>query len=797
MASMAISLSWQMSGQVIEVQDEQGNPLPSAVIRNDAGEVRMTDLDGRIELDSLLRNGDTLEIRSMGFGTRSVAMPDQYRDIEVNLVPASVNLSEVVVVSAQPAREMMTAMTANRLTAASVASEAPSNAATLLWKTGQVHVQQSQQGGGSPVLRGFEANRILLVIDGVRMNNAIYRSGHLQNAMTVDPFILAATDVLHGAGSVQYGSDALGGVIHYRTRSPRWDLGVRAHGQLGYSTASNTPTFHADAEVAGRAWACLTSVTHRRYGNLRMGKWRPHGEEEWGRIPWVRSTEVNGVTVTDFAGNNPDQDVQPGTGYEQTDVLQKLRFGGKARHIEFNFQHSASSAVPRFDRLNDALENGDPKWAQWEYGPQLRSLASVRGVGRVRSLGNVALTASYQAIEESRLKARFGAQEREVQEEKVAVGSLVLDVDRMVRRWQVSYGAFWSRDRVRSSAWSERRADGLLMPTPVLTRYPNGGSGMGSWAAYAGAERRWNQWSLFSAARYTRGWLNARFDSQPGLDLPFNGVSYRRGALTGSTTLRWSPIQRMGLHAVLSTAFRNPNVDDVGKVRAKDGYAILPSDGLRPERLAGIEIGGRWRSANERLAFNGALYLTGLRDAIVPVDTVLTDAAGLALTHFVVEGDTNLIQVNANLGRAVIRGSQWRVMYRPASGWRMEATANFTRGRDNRKGTPLAHIPPLFGRFSAERAWDWLSMETHILWSGRKALDAYGPGSTDNLAEALPSGNPAWWTIGTDVEGRLTERMTVAVGVHNILDRHYKVFASGISASGRDFRCSLRWRPSA
>ncbi len=795
MGAMLVLFSMPVLGQVIEVQDDEGNPVPAAVISNQAGEVRMTDMQGRIELDSLILQGDTLEIRSMGFGSRSVAMPVQVLDMEVNLVPESVNLSEVVVSSAMPLRERNAATTMSTLTASAVAKEIPSNAATLLWQTGQVHVQQSQQGGGSPVLRGFEANRILLVVDGVRMNNAIYRSGHLQNALTIDPFILASTQVLQGAGSVQYGSDALGGVIHYQTRSPGWKTGVRARSQLGYSAVSRTPTFHADAEVVGRAWASLTSVTHRRYGDLRMGRWRPHGEEEWGRVPWERSTTSNGTTITDIAAANPDPDVQPGTGYHQTDVLQKLRFGGMARHVELNFQHSTSSAVPRFDRLNDAADDGDPKWAQWEYGPQLRSLASARFVGRVRSLGNVSLTAAYQQIQESRFKARFGDQQREVQLEEVAVGSVFLDVDRMVRRWQLAYGAYWSRDRVRSDAWAERRADGLKLETPVLTRYPNGGAGTGSWATYAGVSRRWEKWTLHTAARYTRGWLDARFDPQPGLDLPFSRVAFGRGALTGSTTLRWSPIQRMGLHAVLSTAFRNPNVDDVGKVRAKDGYALLPSDNVRPERLSGFEFGGRWRSPNQRLGAQAALYLTGLRDAIAAVDTVLTDVSGAQVETIVVEGDTNRIQVNANIGRASIRGTQWRIFYRPSSGWRVEATANFTRGTDVRTNAPLAHIPPMFGRVAAERTWDWLSMEAHLLWSGRKAAEAYGPGATDNLAEALPAGTPAWWTIGVDCEGRLTERMTVAAGVHNILDRHYKVFASGISAPGRDFRCSVRWRP--
>ena len=781
--------------QVIQVQDEDGNPVPAAVIRNDVGEVRMTDLEGRLELDSLIRKGDTLQVRSMGFGEQSLPMPTRNVSTTVSLSSEAVNLSEVVVASGLPQREIAAATTMSTITADMVSREVPSNAATLLWRSGQVHVQQSQQGGGSPILRGFEANRILLVVDGVRMNNAIYRSGHLQNAMTIDPFTLASTEVLHGAGSVQYGSDALGGVIHYHSRSPRWETGSRARGLMQYSSAAQSPTIHADAEVTRGKWAFLTSVTHRRYGDLRMGSWRPHGSDDWGRIPWTVHSQTQGNVVLDSAGINPDADIQPGTGFDQTDVLQKVRLGGAERHVELNVQHSTTSNVPRFDRLNDAADDGGPKWAQWDYGPQRRTLISARFRGRVQRLGMVSLTAAWQQVEESRLKARFGSQEREVQKEQVSVASVAFDVDRYIRRWQTSFGAFWSGDRVNSEAWMERRADGLRVATPALTRYPNGGSEMGAVAAYAGASRRWNTFFFQGATRYTRGWLTADFYDQPGLDLPFEAVSYNRGALTGSATVRWMPVQRMGLHAVLSTAFRNPNVDDVGKVRAKDGYAILPSDGLRPERLASAELGGRWRSANGKWTGTASGFFTGLRDAIVPVDTVLSWAGGQTVSTIVVEGDTNLIQVNANIGRASISGSQWQVGYRAESGWRFRGTANFTRGRDAVNGGPLAHIPPLFGRLSGERSWDWLTLEAHVLWSGRKGLDRYGPGTTDNLAETLPDGNPGWWTVGSNLEGRLTERTTVSLGIHNILDRHYKVFASGISAPGRDIRCGIRWAP--
>src|SRR5688500_8231790 len=94
------------------------------------------------------------------------------------------------------------------------------NTGGLLEQTGKVFVQRSQMGGGSPVLRGFEASRIVLVVDGVRMNNAIYRTGHLQNVITIDDDITEKVEIIYGPASTIYGSDALGGVIHFQTRKP-------------------------------------------------------------------------------------------------------------------------------------------------------------------------------------------------------------------------------------------------------------------------------------------------------------------------------------------------------------------------------------------------------------------------------------------------------------------------------------------------------------------------------------------------------------------------------------------------
>ena len=301
---------------------------------------------------------------------------------------------------------------------------------------------------------------------------------------------------------------------------------------------------HADAESTQGQWATFTSFTHKRYGNLKMGRWRPHGDAEWGKIPWLVRTEIDGMTVTDRADSNSVEHLQPGTGYNQTDVVQKVRFGSIERHVELNLQHSTSSNVPRFDRLNDLTSDGGPKWAQWDYGPQRRSLVSFRFRSRFRGWGNVTLTPYWQKVEESRWKARFGSQEREVQKEDVDVFGTQMDIDYNRGPWNLFYGAHWDYHRVRSEAWMERRADNYRLEESVLTRYPNGGASMGSVSVYGGVARSWKSMKIQGAARYTRGWLDANFEELGGEPLigpgvgPSSNVGYNRGALTGSATLR-------------------------------------------------------------------------------------------------------------------------------------------------------------------------------------------------------------------------------------------------------------------
>jgi hemoglobin/transferrin/lactoferrin receptor protein len=783
-----------LHAQTLSIVDREMAPVPFATVQAQQGLSATADVDGRLELTPDWWGCDSITVRSLGFEPQKFPRPTG--DFQVVLV-ANVLLDEARVTARRTGSQSAAPNAMNTMRAEQISRVMPANGAELLWSSGHVMVQRSQQGGGSPIIRGFEANRILLVVDGIRMNNAIYRSGHLQNSVTVDPLALEGVDVISGASSVLFGSDAMGGVVHYRTRRLRFQPGTEVRTMLSWATANNAPTLHADIGVGGEKWAYFTSITMRSFGDLKMGKWRPHGNEDWGRVPW----HVGRIDGRDTVWANENLDVQPYTGYTQTDAVQKVRYGGPARHLELNAQVSTSTHVSRFDKMNDLTSDGLPRWAMWQYGPQNRTMLALHYRDHNLDMGRLHITAAVQSIEESRLIRLFGSDSMESQLEDVDVYSLQFDIDKELGKWALSYGGEWTHNAVTSSAEAYDVVTGDR--SEILTRYPNEGSTTGSLSAYAAAQRKYEKWSLNAGLRYSRAQLDAQFSPQEGLDLPFSQIAYNRGALTGSTSVQRDmgvlAKRKLRMYGSIATAYRNPNVDDVGKVRAKGGYVLVPSADIAPEKLVSVEGGVNWGGLHV-----GAFH-TWLHDAMVPVNTTLGGADGSNGTDSLfVEGEWNRIQTNSNALSAQVGGLvvDWRWAFE--GGWAAMATLNITAGwsviptaiNGFSICSPMGHIPPTFGRASIGRKYvKGLQWEVQLQGSAAKRIEDYASGSTDNPSEALESGTPAWWTASATVQAPMKEGFTLGFGLHNIADHHYKVFASGLSAAGRELRFTLRWSP--
>ena len=765
-------------------------PIPFvAVINISTSEHSISDADGKVFLP--LRNpSDTLVFRSMGYED-IIILPGQIIGKFLPMYESPVSLEEVQILSnvVPDVSINLGLKRASTLGATAIKNGVPpGNTAELLQSSGQIHIQQSQQGGGSPVLRGFEANRVLLVVDGVRMNNAIYRSGHLQNAITVDPNSLEQIQVILGPNSVRFGSDALGGVVHFQTKRPRFRSNSSESNYSGlistqYKTVNNSYNIHAAAEAGGPRWGTVISFSQSEFGDLSMGSWRAHGDSAWGLVPLV-ATRINGV---DSIVLNSDPEKQSPSGYSQNDFLHKLRIGIPGGAIETNFQYSKSSNIPRFDKLNDLSGDG-LIWAEWNYGPQERLMTAVTWEQYLGIPGSLHTTFALQQISESRIKRLFGSPFRTIQEEQVEV---------------LSMSSIWKSSPFRGDGWKfEAGLDGqlndvvstvkaqdpegevIIDPNVVgdlMTRYPNGGSSMSSFGAFASAKRSLGDKVFHLGLRYSYSSFDAAFDSTSAIELPFSDVHSANGALTGSLAAEMPISETLSSVSSLSSGFRHPNIDDALKVREKGGYVLVPNDSLNAEYLYSIDESITWQHPSSDLSFSVAGFISLWTDIITPENSPLDDGQSTLL----IDGVDAIIQRNQNSGNAIIRGARLEVNAPLMENMNFKSLINFTKGYILNSNIPVAHIPPTFGRTSLEYSHQNWSLEAYALYSGAKHIDDYGPGSTDNAQEALEDGTPSWWTLNVESHIIFNDHIHAQLGLSNILDMHYKSFASGISAPGR------------
>jgi hemoglobin/transferrin/lactoferrin receptor protein len=240
----------------------------------------------------------------------------------------------------------------------------PSTTADWLGSSGEVFVQKSQLGGGSPMIRGFSANRLLYSIDGVRMNTAIFRSGNLQQVISIDPFSLQNTEILFGPGAVMYGSDAIGGVMVFETLRPDHEnQELKGNVASRFSSAYSEKTVHADFNYGKGKWAFVTSASYFDFGDLKMGKNK-------GQASYLRSSFVERVNGIDQEIPNSNPRKQIGTAYKQANLMQKISFKpSEGSTIDYAFHYSSTGNIPRYDRLIEKRD-GKLRFARWDYGPQ-------------------------------------------------------------------------------------------------------------------------------------------------------------------------------------------------------------------------------------------------------------------------------------------------------------------------------------------------------------------------------------------------------------------------------------------
>lgn len=677
----------------------------------------------------------------------------------------------------------------------------PATLGDALINTGQVFVQKSQMGGGSPVLRGFEASRVLMVIDGVRMNNATYRAGHLQDIITIDPFILDRMEVNFGAGSTLYGSDALGGVLYFKTKDATLgEFSVKPSATVRCQSASNSVIGNVGLKVQSEKVGLLLSATRSQFGDLRSGSKNYSDWDTFGMLPKY-VTQMNG---RDTMLVNDDPQRQKGTGYAQTDLFAKIfTKTGKVEHM-VNLQKSMSDIIPRYDRMSQ-FNNGKPVYGRWDYAPQNREYISYTAKAGSED-HHTRLTLAQQRIEVGRVTRNFDEVMERIQRDAVRMRTVNLDRhDQLSASFTLNSGVEMVWNAVKSVGINKNIS--TLAETATKARYSDSGATTQMHSVFAQGIYKMAKTGtvIQGGVRVSKYSLEALFSTANPWKLPYQSISFATTTPSYDLGLTQQLKKGLLLKASVNQAYRNPNVDDMTKVfDSKPGAKLLvPSADLKAERSTTVDLGVLWRK-DRSFAIEAGVFSSAVKNLLLDQPGTLNGEDSLMY-----DGRLTPVYHLKNVALGEISGMYLNAKVRLVKDLWFSGSLTQTQGiyrlDDAAAEQPLDHIPPVYGQASLR--WNgkgWFA-ETQCLFNGMKKAEDYSSSGEDNqelqpigLADINGDGkadgfNPAWqcWNIRGGYQHR--SGLTATLAIENVLDLHYRYFASGMSAAGRSVNVSLAY----
>lgn len=791
--------------QQVKVLDRESNfPIQNVTIYNDNRDlVVYTNKQGIADL-SAFKDSDVISFNHLAFIEFEI-LKRKLGVIEyvVYLTNKSEQLEEVVL-SASRGKEMRSriAETVAITSRKEIEKLAPQTSADLLANLPGIKVQKTQMGGGSPVIRGMEANRVLLVVDGVRMNNAIYRTGHLQNSITVSPTVLERTEIIYGPSSVIYGSDALGGVINYFTKIPEINRENTLNTSIfsRYSSANDEKTSHFDAELSFKKWATFTAVTYSDFGDLNMGKNRNHGFDDWGKVFQYSNNTNSFYNPVGVINSNPN--LQKNTGYNQLDILQKFYIPlNKKTDITFNFQYSTTSDIPNFDNLAE-VASGKLRYAEAYYGPQNRFLAAANlHINPDYSwLEKGSLVFAFQQIEESRIERRMNSLDRFYRYENVDVyslnGDFTVPLNKSKNR-NLSYGFEFTHNEVSSNAIGKKIAvngneiTGFTNDFVIQSRYPDGGSDYSSAAFYTNYRQDISPKStLNTGLRFTSTFLNALWTDNTFMTLPDMDVYTDNKAVSATAGYIYKPTAKWQINTLVSSGFRSPNIDDIGKIRYKSGQVTVPNIYLKPEYVYNAELGIMRYFNEKKFLVNANAFYTLLHQYIARGAFEMNGQNTL-----VYDGVVATTMANINNKNAYITGGTFSFQGTLINHFKTNGSLTYTKGKSYDKKLPLSSIPPLFGNLEVNYSFHKFQTGLNYKFNAAKKLKDYNLEEGIDNIEQTPIvaetgnyyGTPTWSTLNLNTNYQFSEQFSLSFRVDNLFDEHYKEFASSIISPGRNY----------
>lgn len=778
--------------QTVQIIDhETHKPIPSVtLLSNTPKAFAVSDAKGKIDI-SPFKGAKKIEIRSLGYITLVRSYDEINKEpFEISLESSSLTLDEVVISSSkwkQKSGNIPSKVV--RIDSKEVQIQNPQTAADLLGISGNVFIQKSQQGGGSPMIRGFATNRLLYSIDGVRMNTAIFRGGNIQNVISLDPFATESTEVLFGPGSVIYGSDAIGGVMSFTTRSPIFSKTEEAifKGKAisRFSSANDEKTVHLDLSIGGKKWALLSSISSNNFGHLKQGR---NGPNDYLKPFFV--VEENG---SDKIISQQKTLLQIPTAYNQINVMQKLSFKpSEVLSLQYAFHYSETSSYGRYDRHNRTINNL-PQYGRWDYGPQkwLMNNLSLHYSKASPLYDKFTLRFAHQFFEESRINRGFNSLSEKNQKEKLTALSFNVDFSKTLNdKTALFYGLESVYNDIRSDAFLRSLNNNSTIADGA--RYPE--SEWKTYAAYIKTQWQVNEKiSVHVGVRYAQFDIDARFDTS-FYDFSFVNARINNSALTGSLGMTFRPDKNWVLKANASTGFRAPNIDDMGKVfDSEPGAVTVPNPSLDAEFAYNLDWGIA-RVFGHVLKLDLTAYYTRLENAMVRRNFSINGQDSILF-----EGVLSQVQAIQNAAFAEVYGLQAGIEFKLSPRFSFSSDLNYQQGKeelDNGQRSNSRHIAPFFGKVQLEFKTKLMKIQAYANYQGQITHEdlAVSEQTKTEIYAKDKNGNtyaPSWQTINLKTVFTLSQKITTSFGIENVTDQRYRPYSSGISGAGRNLILSM------
>ena len=769
-------------------------PIVGVAVYSDAGNNIFSDFDGKALLDSF-DNDELVIFKHLSYKTRSIE-----KQLIENVVLLSMNaqsLDQIIISASRFAQDIKEIpQRILQINKQGITISNPQTSADLLNISGHIYIQKSQMGGGSPIIRGVSTNRLVLSVDGVRLNNAIYRAGNIHNVISIDPFSIENTEIIMGSSSVMYGSDAIGGAMNFYTKKPKFSETqtplILINSTLRSASTNNEKTGHFDINIGFKKWALLTSFSRNDFDDLTMGK---HGLSDYLRPEYVDI--VNGL---DSIIQNSNPRVQKYTQYSQFNFMQKVLFRPNNNiTADLGIHYSSTSDIPRYDRLIRYNNQNDLYYSEWYYGPQewllINSQISI-DTQNSKLFDRAKFTTAYQEFNESRNSRKTYDIIKSIRDEKVNIFSINLDFIKSIsNNSSISYGVEYLNNKINSKS-RLLNVDELIIYENA-SRYPDNSTWQ-STATYLNYKHRLKENIIFqSGLRYSHISIKADLsENNQFFDLPFSNADVSTGALVGGVGISWIQNENYRWKFNLNTAFRAPNLDDVAKIfDSEPGSVVVPNPDLRPERSLGVDLGGS--ITFDKINFDFSTYFTYLYNSLIRADFELEDG----ITQIMYDGELSNVQAIQNGSRSSIYGIEIGLTAQLTTKLKAVAQYNFIDGKQKDDYTismPIRHVPPQFASLHLVYTSKKIVIDGFINYNSKIPFYKLAQSEIDKpyLYAIDSNGNPyspAWYTVNLRSNYIISDNISIVASIENLTNKLYRPYSSGISAPGINFIFAINY----